>query len=127
MGIEIINELKKKKGFTSEHLSLESGVPLGTLNKILNGTTKDPKLETLKAIARVLECSLNDFDDKVEAKPSIPSEFTDAKSATEYLIKMPSMAAFGGYDIKKMNDQEIIDFANEILRQFELVSHKYKK
>lgn len=63
MGLEIINELKKKKGLTSEQLSDKSGVPLGTLNKILNGTTKDPKLETLKALARVLECSLDDFDD----------------------------------------------------------------
>ena len=63
MGLEIINELRKQKGFTSEKLSKESGVPLGTLNKILNGTTKDPKLETLKALARVLECSLDDFDD----------------------------------------------------------------
>jgi transcriptional regulator with XRE-family HTH domain len=63
MGLEIINELRKKKNLTSEQLSSKSGVPLGTLNKILNGTTKDPKLETLKALARVLECSLDDFDD----------------------------------------------------------------
>lgn len=63
MGLEIINELKKKKGLTSEQLSKKSGVPLGTLNKILNGTTKDPKLETLKSLARVLDCKLDDFDD----------------------------------------------------------------
>lgn len=63
MGLEIINELKKKKGLTSEQLSKESGVPLGTLNKILNGTTKDPKLETLKALAKVLGCTLDDFND----------------------------------------------------------------
>ncbi|MFL0194247.1 helix-turn-helix domain-containing protein [Clostridium sp. WILCCON 0269] len=68
MGLEIINKLKKKKGLTSEQLSKESGVPLGTLNKILNGTTKDPKLETLKALARVLDCSLDDFDDNPKKK-----------------------------------------------------------
>ena len=37
--------------------------PIGTLNKILSGATKGPKLETLKSIARVLNLSLNDFDD----------------------------------------------------------------
>lgn len=63
MGLEKIAEYKKKLGMTSEELSDLSGVPLGTLNKILNGTTKDPKLETLKALARVLECRLDDFDD----------------------------------------------------------------
>ena len=63
MGLEKISEYKKKLNLTTEELSLKSGVPIGTLNKILSGATKDPKLETLKAIARVLGLSLNDFDD----------------------------------------------------------------
>ncbi len=63
MGLERINEYKKKLGMTTEELSEKSGVPIGTLNKILSGATKDPKLETLKAIARVLGLSLDDFDD----------------------------------------------------------------
>lgn len=73
MGLEIINELKKKKGLTSEQLSNKSGVPLGTLNKILNGTTKDPKLETLKLLARVLECRLDDFVDS-QVKKEAPKK-----------------------------------------------------
>lgn len=64
MGLEKIAEYKKKLGMTTEELSEKSGVPLGTLNKILSGATKDPKLETLKAIAHVLGLSLDDFDDK---------------------------------------------------------------
>lgn len=64
MGLEVIEELKKKLNLTSRELSEKSGVPKGTLDKILNGTTKDPKLETLKALSRVLNCTLDDFDDK---------------------------------------------------------------
>ena len=67
MGLEKIAEYKKKLGITTEELSRRSGVPLGTLNKILSGATKDPKLETLKAIARVLGLSLDDFDDTGKA------------------------------------------------------------
>lgn len=63
MGLEKIVEYKKKLGLTTEELSARSGVPIGTLNKILSGATKDPKLETLKAIARVLGLTLNDFED----------------------------------------------------------------
>jgi transcriptional regulator with XRE-family HTH domain len=63
MGLEKIVEYKKKMGLTNEKLSKLSGVPKGTIDKILSGVTKDPKLETLKAIARVLECTLDDFDD----------------------------------------------------------------
>ena len=64
MGLEVIQELKKKKGFTTETLSKASGIPIGTLNKILNGDTKDPRLETMKTLARVLGCTLDDFDDE---------------------------------------------------------------
>ncbi|HAU4845804.1 TPA: helix-turn-helix transcriptional regulator [Clostridioides difficile] len=58
-----INELRKNRNLTSEQLSELSNVPKGTLDKILNGTTKDPKFETLKSLARALNCTLNDFDD----------------------------------------------------------------
>ena len=61
MGLELINELKKQKKMTSEELARQSGVPLGTLNKILNGTTKDPKIETLRALCPVLGCTLDDL------------------------------------------------------------------
>ncbi len=70
MGLEKISEYKKKLGMTTEELSEKSGVPLGTLNKILSGATKDPKLETLKAIAHVLGLSLDDFDDKKKSYTS---------------------------------------------------------
>ena len=66
MGLEKIAIYKKKLNLTTEELSEKSGVPVGTLNKILSGATKDPKLETLKAIARVLGLTLNDFDDTVQ-------------------------------------------------------------
>lgn len=52
-------------GLTNAELAERSGVPLGTINKILSGATKDPKLETLKYIAGVLGLTLNDFDDSV--------------------------------------------------------------
>ena len=37
------------------------------------------------------------------------------------------LMAYGGYDIKKMTNDELVDFANELLRQLELLSYKYKK
>lgn len=77
MGLEKIIEYKKKLGLTTEELSQKSGVPIGTLNKILSGATKDPKLETLKAIARVLGLTLNDFDDKQDGGTPIDL-YTDA-------------------------------------------------
>lgn len=76
MGLEKIAEYKKKLGITTEELSIKSGVPVGTLNKILSGDTKDPKLGTLKAIARVLGLTLDDFDDYEIGEENLNNEPT---------------------------------------------------
>ncbi len=72
MGLEKISEYKKLLGLTNEELSKLSGVPKGTLDKILSGVTKDPKLGTLKALARVFNCTLDDFDDLDNLDNSAP-------------------------------------------------------
>lgn len=63
MGFEIINELKKEKGLTNLQLAKLSGTTLSTIDKITAGINQNPKLDTLKAICKVLGCSLNDFED----------------------------------------------------------------
>lgn len=59
----LIAQKRKQADMTIDELALRSGVPKGTLNKIINGVTKDPQLETVKSIARALNCTLDDFDD----------------------------------------------------------------
>lgn len=44
---------------TNEALSEKTGIPNGTLNKILAGTSDDPKLSTLTAFARVFDLSVD--------------------------------------------------------------------
>ena len=88
MGIEKIEEYKRRLGMTTAELAEKSGVPKGTLDKILSGVTKDPKLETLKAIARVLGCTLDDFDDEPRSRTIEPSyadvEQLIARNGNEY-------------------------------------------
>ena len=55
---EKLVQLKTENGLTTDALSLKSGVPKGTINKILNGETRNPTVATLAALARALECPL---------------------------------------------------------------------
>lgn len=93
MGLEKISEYKKKLNLTTEELSERSGVPIGTLNKILSGATKDPKLETLKAIAKVLGLSLNDFDDYNEPQ-TIAAHFDGDEYTEDELEEIKQFAEF---------------------------------
>ncbi|MBQ9429464.1 MAG: helix-turn-helix transcriptional regulator, partial [Clostridia bacterium] len=53
-----VKQIKKEKGVTSEYLSSQSGIPTGTLTKLLSGFTEEPKLSSAIAIAKALGCSL---------------------------------------------------------------------
>ena len=76
MGFEIINKLKKEQNLTNAQIADLSGVTLSTLDKITSGANKNPKLDTLQAICRVLGCTLNDFMDTPikENTPSVSDE-----------------------------------------------------
>lgn len=56
--IDRIKQLKSKQKMTNEQLSERSGIPLGTLSKVLAGMSDSPKLSTLVAICNALDCSV---------------------------------------------------------------------
>lgn len=49
-------QLKRRRGLTTEALSARSGVPVGTINKLLNGETRNPTARTLHRLAEALNC-----------------------------------------------------------------------
>lgn len=55
---ERVKRIKKEKGITNDALSAASGIPLGTLGKMLAGSTEGVKLSSAIAIAEALGCSL---------------------------------------------------------------------
>lgn len=73
LGLDKINEFRKKQGLSIEELASISGIPKSTLAKIAAGITTNPNIDTVKAIARALHCSLDDFDDRVKELP-VPTE-----------------------------------------------------
>jgi repressor LexA len=51
--------LKESAGFKTETLAEASGVPEGTINKILNGETTNPTARTLRNLAAALDTTLD--------------------------------------------------------------------
>lgn len=54
LSLEEMNRIKNERGYSMARLSDLSGVPLGTLRKILSGETQNPREATLLAIEKVL-------------------------------------------------------------------------
>ena len=57
--INRIKKLKSEKKITNDKLSELTGIPLGTLSKILAGISDSPKLSNMVLIAEALGCSLD--------------------------------------------------------------------
>lgn len=61
MGNINIRRIMKEKKIGNKALSELSGIPLGTLNKIIYGDTSNPTLDSMQAIAKALGCTLDDL------------------------------------------------------------------
>ena len=57
--IDRIKQLKSEKKITNDALSEMTGIPLGTLAKILAGISDSPKLSNIVAICAALDCSVD--------------------------------------------------------------------
>lgn len=56
--VENINAIRKEKGITTRMMAVRADIPLETIQRILDGTTENPRLDTMKRIADALEVEL---------------------------------------------------------------------
>lgn len=67
MWLNSLNSMKRQSGKTIEQISIEAGIPKGTLNKIFSGQTKDPQYSTLRAIVHCLGFTIDELEEKSPA------------------------------------------------------------
>ena len=92
---EEFKERKNELGLTTEQLSRLSGIPTGTINKILNGETKSPRYATLKALNDVL---FRDIDSDIDGIREAAVAYTFLpirnRANTLWTTTMPSQTMF---------------------------------
>lgn len=132
-----IKKLMQNNKITSKELASITNVTPTHISYILNNK-REPSIDLLQKIADALNVSVNDFfDDEFIKKenskrcsekelPIIPKEFTVPNKAREYINKHQIFGS-NGFDSNKLDNKEILEFANELLKQMELISFKFKK
>jgi transcriptional regulator with XRE-family HTH domain len=68
-----------------------------------------------------------DLIDKRFNEVNILEDFEEAEYALKFILSQPVLAAYGGYDLKNMSDEEIIEIANDMLFAMRLSLEKLKK
>jgi transcriptional regulator with XRE-family HTH domain len=129
-----LREKRKEKKISAEYLAKELGVSVSTVYRYEDSSIVKIPVSTFEKMCDILgttpaemmgnapEISHNKSDNDAR----LPDTFENPKEAMEFLLKLPTVAAYGGYDPSKMDDETMVAFANEILQQLQLVSYKYR-
>ena len=90
--IDRIKKIKSEKKITNDRLSELTGIPLGTLSKILAGISDSPKLTNIISIAEALDCSL---DYLVSGVPQNTNNFRLSSEEISLIEDYRSLDGFG--------------------------------
>ncbi|MSU01796.1 helix-turn-helix domain-containing protein [Tissierella pigra] len=143
-----IKELMKLKKVTSKELAEIVDVSPTHISYVINNK-RYPSVELLEKIADVLEVSVDEFfkdepikDEKLQewkekynkqnklaeqAKYIESIKLDSAEEAMKFILQQPSLMAFGGYDLKEMSEEEIMDLANDLLFAMKLSLEKMNR
>ena len=130
---EIIKRIKERRirlNLSYQDLADKTGISKSTLQRYETGFIKNLPIDKLEILALALNASPSYLMGWEKESGTSSLEFKTIKNpedAIAFILKQPTLMAYGGYDINKMTNDEIVDFANELLRQLELVSYKYKR
>ncbi|MEF9966884.1 MAG: helix-turn-helix transcriptional regulator [Longicatena sp.] len=127
---KILNEKKIK----ASQLAELTGLSESLISQYLNDKI-EPKNDKLLIISEALNVDLlslmgidKQYDEyKQVANKDNKTLFSTPQEAFEYIIKQPTVAMYGGYDLEKMSDEELIEFANDLADMLSIISKKYNK
>ena len=127
---ENLRRLREARGYSQDELGaklLLNGKPVSgkTISSWEIGRT-EPNMGLVQQIADLFKVPT---DELIIGPNSVSDQivFTSAQEAIEYILRQPLVAAHGGYDLSKMTDQQIIDFANEIAGMIQFMAKHYNK
>jgi len=130
---EIIKRIKERRirqSLSYQDLADKTGISKSTLQRYETGFIKNLPIDKLEILADALNTTpayLMGWDEESADSSLELRAIKNPEDAITFILKQPMLMAYGGYDIKKMSNDDIVDFANELLRQLELLSYKYKK
>ncbi|MDL2276162.1 helix-turn-helix domain-containing protein [Breznakia sp. OttesenSCG-928-G09] len=106
--VKNLKRIMEKKKISQTIIAREMNLPLSTISSWVNAQSY-PRVDRMSKLANILNVSMNELTGDSD------QGFSTAEDAMKFLVEQPMIAAYGGYDINKMSDEEIVKFANTVL------------
>ena len=120
-----IRKLRKEAKMSQEELAKKVGyTDRSSIAKIENGEV-DLSQSKIKAFADVFNVTpqylMGYEQDDAENSHRILPNFKTAQEAIKFILSVPLVAQYGGYDLDQMTDEELIDFANRVAQMIQIM------
>ncbi len=106
MWLDKLRTMKEKSGFTTKEISSRSGFPEPTLEKLFAGSTKDPKLGTIRQLVHFLGYTLDGLDDGPASSSNRVSELSFTHEENSIIKKYRELDVHGKRAVTSVLDVE---------------------
>lgn len=131
---ERLKKRRKELGLSVESIAEQLGVSYTTLYRYEASSISKIPIETFDKLCKILNTTPAELMGNDEAGEAgrdevaqLPTHFENPQEAIEFILKTPTLAAFGGYDPSQMDEETIVEFANELLGHLKVMSYRYQK
>lgn len=100
------------------------GVSYSTFNDWYNGKNY-PRIDKIEMLANYFGIQKSDLIE--EKSDLVPTSFKNAEEALKFILQQDVLMAYGGYDLDKMSEEELIDIAENMLMTLKISLERRKK
>ena len=112
MTIQEMKQKKKELGYTNEMVSELSGVPLGTVQKVLAGVTENPRYETLQALEKIFKETDSYLDRMSEERTAY---YADKISEAVIAYQVKKQGKYTVDDYYALPDEERVELIDGVI------------
>lgn len=126
-----IKELREESRMNQKEVADKLGIAYSTMSQYESGE-RTPSDDMKIKLANLFDVSLDYLLGRTDRKnqgsgKQLPDGFSSPEDAMKFILEQKVIMGFGGFDINRLTDREVMDFANELLNQLRLLGYKYKK
>lgn len=121
-----LNKYMKISGKSRNDISLDLHIPYTTITAWLNAETY-PRIDKIEILANYFGIDKSDLVEdeyKKAKKKAFGNHFANRSEALEFIMEQEMVATNDGYNLAKMTDEQILEFANGIVYLLDLADQK---
>ena len=123
---DVLKKLRKEKGMTQRELANEMRISHSSIG-LYEQNRREPEYELLCKFADFFNTDIDYLLGRTLKNKKENNDFRNVKDALSYVLKSKAVQKYADYDISKLRDEELNDFAHDFSQLLKMLAHKYKR